>query len=411
MYAKTNIVVSILPQETFVKKIGGDKVNVTSMVRPGSDPHTYEPKASQMREISKADLYFPIGLEFEEAWLDKFKNQNHKMKFVQMTTGINYQKMPEHAHQEEGADTAFEWAGLFTLKKGIYTWTFSKLNSKYADEKMKMLILSTKENKSAGIESVESKAISTFKGGKFISKQDLDSLTPSNNLYDITFNEHKEITKVTIHIAKDGNYVFFTEHMPFEFEKDEHFFKDLSHNDIEPIATEPDSGHDHHNHGGSKDPHVWTSPSKVKIIAKNIYTILSKQDPENKEYFKKNYLKFLQEISNTDMEISKILSDLDAGSKFMVFHPSWGYFSNEYSLTQMVIEVEGKNPKPKALQKIIDKARAENIKVIFAQKEFSDKSAKVIADELDIKVVKETPLAANWSENLIKMATAIADAK
>ena len=199
--------------------------------------------------------------------------------------------------------------------------------------------------------------------------------------------------------------------MPFEFEKDEHFFKDISKNDIEPLASEPDAGHDHHNHGGSKDPHVWTSPSKVKIIAKNIYTTLSKQDPKNREYFKKNYLKFLQEISNTDMKISKILSDLDAGSKFMVFHPSWGYFSNDYSLTQMVIEVEGKNPKPKALQKIIDKARAENIKVIFAQKEFSDKSAKVIADELNIKVIKETPLAADWSANLIQMATAIADAK
>ena len=124
LYSKTNIVVSILPQETFVKKIGGDKVNVTAMVRPGSDPHTYEPKASQMREISKADLYFPIGLEFEEAWLNKFKNQNSKMKFVEMTTGINYLKMPEHAHHEEGADAAFEWAGLFTLKKGIIYMEF-----------------------------------------------------------------------------------------------------------------------------------------------------------------------------------------------------------------------------------------------------------------------------------------------
>ena len=90
---------------------------------------------------------------------------------------------------------------------------------------------------------------------------------------------------------------------------------------------------------------------------------------------------------------------------------SWAYFSNDYSLTQMVIEVEGKNPKPKALQKIIDEARAENIKVIFAQKEFSDKSARVIADELNIKVLKETPLAVNWSENLIKMAKAIANTK
>jgi len=412
MYAKTNIVVSILPQKTFVEKIGGDKVNVTSMVRPGSDPHTYEPKASQMKEISKADLYFPIGLEFEEAWLDKFKDQNKKMRFVKMTTGINYLKMAAHSHHEEGGEAAFEWAGLFTLKKGTYTWSFSKIDAKYADEKMKMLILNTKEANADGIEGIEEEAISILKKDKFIAKKDLDTLTPSKNLYNITFNQNKEMTKVTITIKQDGNYVFFTEHMPFEFEKDEHFFKNLAHNDIEPIASEPEAGDHHHHHdGNSNDPHVWTSPFQVKIMAKNIYTVLSKNDPKNKKYFKKNYLKFLQEISNTDIEISKILADLDAGSKFMVFHPSWGYFSNDYSLTQMVIEVEGKNPKPKALQKIIDEARAENIKVIFAQKEFSDKSARVIADELNIKVLKETPLAANWSENLIKMAKAIADAK
>ena len=416
LYSKTNIVVSILPQKTFVEKIGGDKVNVTSMVRPGSDPHTYEPKPSQMTALTKADIYFPIGIEFEESWLDKFKEQNKKMQFIQMTTGINYLKMAKHSHHDkhEGQDSSvpFEWAGLFNLKKGSYIWSFSKVNSKYADEKMKMLILSTKENNSEGIESIEEKAIAIFTEEKVISKKDLNLLTPSKNLYDITFDEQKEITKVTINIAKDGNYVFFTEHMPFEFEKDEHFFKDLSNNDIEPLASEPDTGHAHHHHNNeSKDPHVWTSPTNVKIIAKNIYTTLSNLDPKNKEYFKKNYLKFLQEISNTDMKIREILIDLDSNSKFMVFHPSWAYFANDYSLIQMVIEVEGKDPKPKALKEIISKAKKENIRVIFAQEEFSDKSAKVIASQLNIKVLKETPLAANWSENLIKMANAIANNK
>lgn len=248
IYAKTNVVVSILPQKTFVQKIGGNKVHVTSMVRPGSDPHTYEPKASQMREISKADIYFPIGIEFEESWLGKFKEQNKKMEFVQMTTGINYLKMPSHAHHHEDSEIPFEWAGLFPLKKGSYTWSFSKVNSQYADEKMKMLILSTKESTQEGIESIEKQAISILKNNKFINKKDLDSLTPSKNLYNITFHQEKDITRVIIDIKKDGNYVFFTEHLPFEFEKNEHFFKDLANNDIEPVASEPEMNHDHHNH-------------------------------------------------------------------------------------------------------------------------------------------------------------------
>ena len=76
VYAQTNIVVSILPQQTFVEKIGGDKVKVSTMVKPGSDPHSYEPKPSQMKDISDANIYFPIGLEFENTWLDKFSDQN-----------------------------------------------------------------------------------------------------------------------------------------------------------------------------------------------------------------------------------------------------------------------------------------------------------------------------------------------
>ncbi len=77
-YANVNAIVSILPQQTFVKAIGGEKVNISLMVKPGNSPHTYEPKPSQMRDISKADIYFSIGVEFEKAWLPKFMNQNKK---------------------------------------------------------------------------------------------------------------------------------------------------------------------------------------------------------------------------------------------------------------------------------------------------------------------------------------------
>jgi len=47
LMAKVNTIVSILPQKTFVKAIGGDKVNVSLMVKPGNSPHTYEPKPSK----------------------------------------------------------------------------------------------------------------------------------------------------------------------------------------------------------------------------------------------------------------------------------------------------------------------------------------------------------------------------
>ncbi|MEA3339780.1 MAG: zinc ABC transporter substrate-binding protein, partial [Chloroflexota bacterium] len=44
-----NIVVSIVPQQYFVERIGGEHVNVTVMVPPGFSPATYEPKPEQLQ--------------------------------------------------------------------------------------------------------------------------------------------------------------------------------------------------------------------------------------------------------------------------------------------------------------------------------------------------------------------------
>ena len=92
----------------------------------------------------------------------------------------------------------------------------------------------------------------------------------------------------------------------------------------------------------------------------------------------------------------------------MVFHPSWGYFANAYELLQLPVEIEGKNPKPRELIRLIKEARREHISAIFTQPEFSDAMAKIMANELHIKVIKVSPLAEDWSENLVKIAQAIA---
>lgn len=277
LYAKINTIVSIVPQKSFVEAIGGDLVNVSVMVLPGNSPHAYEPKPSQMKELNDAKLYFAIGVEFENAWLKRFANQNKNMLIIDTAKGIEKIAMAEHHHEEDGHD---------------------------------------------------------HKGHK----------------------------------------------------------------------------HDEHDHEAkSKDPHVWTSPSNVRVIAKNTLDALVSVDAPNKATYEANYHAFMQKINNVDNEIKNILKDTPKGAKFMVFHPAFGYFANEYNLTQIAVEVEGKEPKPSALAELIKEAKEENIKAIFTQPEFSDKSAKIIADELKIKVIKVSPLNPKWDENLINLAKAISN--
>ena len=75
---KISVFVSIVPQKYFVQQISKDMVDVKIMVKPGASPATYEPKPRQMAELSKAKLYFSIGVPFENAWLKKISAANPK---------------------------------------------------------------------------------------------------------------------------------------------------------------------------------------------------------------------------------------------------------------------------------------------------------------------------------------------
>jgi zinc transport system substrate-binding protein len=97
---KISIFVSIPPQKYHVEKIGGELVAVSVMAEPGADPHIFDPKPQQMVSLSKADIYFAIGIGFEKAWLKKIKAVNPKMQIVHTDRGI--QKIPMTADQRHG---------------------------------------------------------------------------------------------------------------------------------------------------------------------------------------------------------------------------------------------------------------------------------------------------------------------
>ena len=156
------------------------------------------------------------------------------------------------------------------------------------------------------------------------------------------------------------------------------------------------------------DPHVWVAPATVKIAAVNIYKALSKIDPLNRSYYKKRLASFLNKIERLDNEIRALLAG-KKGFSFMVFHPAWGYFADEYGLNQLSIAVSGKSPSASHIKNMIDIAREKNIRIIFVQKGFDVRSAGVIADAIGGKVLPIDPLAKNWLENMEDIAKILRD--
>lgn len=98
------VFVSIQPQKFFVQQIGGDRVDVRVMVKPGASPATYEPRPRQMAALAGTRLYFAIGVAFESVWLGKIAAANPEMKVVHTDHGIEKRAMAAHHHDAEEAE-------------------------------------------------------------------------------------------------------------------------------------------------------------------------------------------------------------------------------------------------------------------------------------------------------------------
>jgi zinc transport system substrate-binding protein len=85
------VAVSITPVADFVAHVGGEHVEVTTMVPPGYSPHTYEPTPNQMTKIAQADAYVKVGsgVEFEETWMGDIIAQNPDMPIIDCSPGIS----------------------------------------------------------------------------------------------------------------------------------------------------------------------------------------------------------------------------------------------------------------------------------------------------------------------------------
>ena len=101
---KPVISVSILPQQYFIEKIGGDLFHVNVMIPPGASPATYEPTFSQLSGLERSDVYMKIGyLGFELSWMDKIMSTNPSMKLVSFSEGIDLIREEGGAHLHEHA--------------------------------------------------------------------------------------------------------------------------------------------------------------------------------------------------------------------------------------------------------------------------------------------------------------------
>lgn len=257
---KKIVAVSIVPQESFVKEVAGELVEVITLIPPGSSPETYSPTPKELQKFSQASIYFTIGVPAEEAnILPAAKDLSPDTKIVDLA---------------------------------------SIVSQEYPDR---------------------------------------------------------------------------------EFAP------------------------------GERDPHIWLSPKRVKVMIDVIQKELSALDPENSDTYRKNAEDYKARLDELDANIKEMLKDLQNKS-FIVYHPAFGYFADDYGLEMISLEEEGKEATPQRFQELVEIAKSKGIKVIFHQAEVDSRQAKAFAEEIGGRTEKIEPLSPNYIENLEKMAKTIADA-
>lgn len=254
------VFVSIPPQAYFAETIGGDRINVEVLVKPGQDPHMFEPTPKQIARLTGASLFFRIGIDIENVLVPRIESMMNSLTIVDCTNGIL--------------------------------------------------------------------------------------------LREIQIDEHE--------------------------------------------------------HDGGKDPHIWLSVRNASRIAEVILYALIDMDPAGKQYFTERYNGLLGELESLYAKNVKIFAPVKDKTMF-VFHPAFGYFADEYGLTQVAVEREGSEPSARQLAQFIEHAKEHKARVIFVQPQFSSKSAEAVAQAIDGKVVPIDPLAYDYIENLERMARAVAE--
>lgn len=160
---------------------------------------------------------------------------------------------------------------------------------------------------------------------------------------------------------------------------------------------------------GRDDPHIWGTPDGATAMAGALAEGLSALLPEHRSMIASRLDAFSREAEELDRESEALLAGT-SGRKFLVQHPAWGCFAERHGLEQLAIEHEGKEPSAAELARLIDTARAAEIRMVFVQPQFGGPEARTVAREIGAEVVSLDPLAEDWPEGQRRVARALAAA-
>jgi zinc transport system substrate-binding protein len=175
------------------------------------------------------------------------------------------------------------------------------------------------------------------------------------------------------------------------------------------LLEEHDDADNYEHNSLEIDRHTWLGREPAKILAGHIKETLSLLDNENETYYRTQYENLVKLIDEEFDSLRIDLAPLNGRSVF-VYHPSFGYFLDEFGIHQEAVETGGKEPTPRELNRLITKINEEHAAAIFVQTQFPVNAARTVANAAGAQLIELDPLAQNWLENIRIMGQALQEA-
>lgn len=107
------VVTTIFPQYDFVRNIGGDKVDITMLLKPGAESHSYEPTPQDIKDIQACDLFIYVGGE-NDVWVEDILTsmegeKPETLRLMDIVSTVEeevVEGMEEEEHEHEGEEEA-----------------------------------------------------------------------------------------------------------------------------------------------------------------------------------------------------------------------------------------------------------------------------------------------------------------
>ena len=149
--------------------------------------------------------------------------------------------------------------------------------------------------------------------------------------------------------------------------------------------------HCNHAHTHGIDPHIWTSPRALKRMVENIGVAMHHVAPDSIKYRDnadklQHKLDALDSLCNSKIKINGV----DA---IMVYHPAFTYYTKDYAIEQISVEQDGKEPSPRQLTALVERARQHNISKLLIQPQYSKDKLRALATECGAEIVEIDPLS------------------